>query len=155
MFVFQSAKVVQRENKRKPENENRRHWIRCCGTDHGPGAAKRVQKRKNIHHCRQILQGNDLIRRGRNFSPRFEYKQRETADDNQQNFISGTSFSGPTEEITKKWVYDAYQHWDDIRKSAESSLAGVCQLSGYIFSSTSQSITRVSIFLRLISDYAN
>jgi len=59
-------------------------------------------------------------------------------------FRPGTSFAGPSEEITKKWIYDAYKHWDELRKSSESSLAGVAQLSGYIFSSTSQSITRVS-----------
>lgn len=60
--------------------------------------------------------------------------------------MAGTAFSGPTDEITRKWIYDAYEHWDGIRKSSESSLAGVAQLSGYIFSSTSESITRVNFF---------
>lgn len=59
-------------------------------------------------------------------------------------FRPGTSFAGPTEEITRKWIYDAYHHWDEIRKSAEANEAGVCQLSGYILSSTSASITRVT-----------
>lgn len=59
-------------------------------------------------------------------------------------FRPGTSFSGGTEEITQKWINDAYQYWDDIRKSPDSSLAGVCQISGYIFSSISQDITKVS-----------
>lgn len=61
-------------------------------------------------------------------------------------FRPGTSFSGPTDEITRKWIYDAYQHWDEIRKSTEANIAGVCQVSGYIFSSISVSISRV-IFL--------
>lgn len=59
-------------------------------------------------------------------------------------FRPGTAFTGPTEEITKKWIYDSYQHWDDIRKKRESSEAGICQISGYIFSSINESITRVS-----------
>lgn len=58
-------------------------------------------------------------------------------------FRPGTAFSGGTEEITRKWIYDAYQYWDDLRKSRESSIAGVCQVSGYIFSSISRDITRV------------
>lgn len=88
------------------------------------------------------------------FRPGTGIKQREAAE-NYDKSVLGTSFSGPTDEITKKWVYDAYHHWDDIRKSADSSLAGVCQLSGYIFSSTSQSITRVKSLLGLISCYGN
>lgn len=58
-------------------------------------------------------------------------------------FRPGTSFTGPTEEITKKWVVDSFKHWDDIRKTAEASKAGITELSGYIFSSISESITRV------------
>jgi D-aspartate oxidase len=65
-------------------------------------------------------------------------------------FRPGTSFSGSTEEITRKWVKDAYEHWDSIRKSADGSLAGVCQMSGYIFSSISADITRVR---RLYTSY--
>jgi D-aspartate oxidase len=59
--------------------------------------------------------------------------------------VSGTAFSGPTEQITRKWIYDAYHHWDEIRQSVDASNAGVCQMSGYIFSSTSPSITRVIV----------
>lgn len=58
-------------------------------------------------------------------------------------FRPGTSFSGATEEITRKWIADAYQYWDDIRKSSDSSVAGVCQVSGYIFSSISKENTKV------------
>ncbi|XP_065082190.1 D-aspartate oxidase [Ochlerotatus camptorhynchus] len=57
-------------------------------------------------------------------------------------FRPGTSFSGPTEEITRKWISDAYNYWDEIRKTAESSEAGVAQLSAYIFSSTDPAIVR-------------
>jgi len=38
---------------------------------------------------------------------------------------------------------DAFNYWDELRRSKESALAGVCQLSGYIFSRTTPSIVRV------------
>ncbi|EAT35138.1 AAEL012674-PA [Aedes aegypti] len=57
-------------------------------------------------------------------------------------FRPGTSFSGPTEEITRKWISDAYLYWDEIRKTADASEAGVAQLSAYIFSSTDPAIVR-------------
>lgn len=65
-------------------------------------------------------------------------------------FVLGSSFSGATDQITRKWVYDAYNYWDDIRISSNASLAGVCQLSGYMFSSISESITRVTLTPYLI-----
>ena len=43
----------------------------------------------------------------------------------------------------RKWLYDAYEYWDDLRKTEEAANAGVCQLSAYIFSSTSPGIVRV------------
>uniref|UniRef100_A0A182QAF0 FAD dependent oxidoreductase domain-containing protein n=1 Tax=Anopheles farauti TaxID=69004 RepID=A0A182QAF0_9DIPT len=57
-------------------------------------------------------------------------------------FRPGTSFSGPTEEITRKWISDAYEHWNELRKTEHSAQAGVCQLSGYIFSSRDPAIVR-------------
>ncbi|KAF7265613.1 hypothetical protein GWI33_020989 [Rhynchophorus ferrugineus] len=48
-------------------------------------------------------------------------------------FRPGTAFSGPTEEITKKWMIDSYTYWDDL-KNREGANAGVIELSGYIFS---------------------
>ncbi|XP_058461565.1 D-aspartate oxidase [Malaya genurostris] len=57
-------------------------------------------------------------------------------------FRPGTSFCGPTEEITRKWISDAYRYWDDIRKTEDAIDAGVTQLSGYIFSSIDPAIVR-------------
>ncbi|XP_055533300.1 D-aspartate oxidase [Wyeomyia smithii] len=57
-------------------------------------------------------------------------------------FRPGTSFCGPSEDITRKWISDAYRYWDDIRKTEDASNAGVTQLSGYIFSSTDPAIVR-------------
>ncbi|XP_011312690.1 D-aspartate oxidase [Fopius arisanus] len=49
-------------------------------------------------------------------------------------FRVGNSFLGPNEEITRNWVSDSYEFYDEIRKSREAALAGVVQISGYIFS---------------------
>lgn len=68
-------------------------------------------------------------------------------------FRPGTAFSGPSEEITRKWIYDAYQHWDSISNSVHASEAGVNHLSGYIFSSTSPSITRNPLIENILPIY--
>ncbi|KAI9583244.1 D-aspartate oxidase [Glossina fuscipes] len=68
-------------------------------------------------------------------------------------FRPGTSFMGPSEEITKQWIADAFHYWDGIRRSAEAALAGVCQLSGYIFSSTSPTIVRNHFIEHLLPVY--
>ncbi|XP_055310318.1 D-aspartate oxidase isoform X2 [Sitodiplosis mosellana] len=41
-----------------------------------------------------------------------------------------------------KWMSDSYAYWDDLRLSEDASLAGVTQLSVYVFSSTDPSIVR-------------
>ncbi|EDV90873.1 D-aspartate oxidase [Drosophila grimshawi] len=68
-------------------------------------------------------------------------------------FRPGTSFMGPTQEITQQWMRDAFNYWDDIRRSKEASLAGVCQLSGYIFSRTTPSIVRNHFIEQLLPVY--
>lgn len=63
-------------------------------------------------------------------------------------FRPGPSFSGPTDEITRQWMNDSYEYWDDLRRKEDASLAGVTQLSVYCFSSTDPSIVRVrALFL--------
>ncbi|XP_050326369.1 D-aspartate oxidase [Bactrocera neohumeralis] len=68
-------------------------------------------------------------------------------------FRPGTSFAGPTREITQQWITDAFHYWDDIRRSKEAPLAGVCQLSGYIYSSTSPKIVRNPFIENLLPIY--
>ncbi|XP_063699276.1 D-aspartate oxidase [Culicoides brevitarsis] len=68
-------------------------------------------------------------------------------------FRPGLSFSGPTEEITSKWLYDAYHHWDAIRNSSDASLAGVTELSGYIFSNRGKAITKNHFMEKLCPKY--
>ncbi|XP_022908919.1 D-aspartate oxidase [Onthophagus taurus] len=57
-------------------------------------------------------------------------------------FRPGTSFAGPTQEITKKWIVDSYNYWDKIRVTPESPKAGITEISGYIFSSEHKHLTR-------------
>ncbi|KRT83819.1 FAD dependent oxidoreductase, partial [Oryctes borbonicus] len=68
-------------------------------------------------------------------------------------FRPGTSFCGPTDEITKKWITDSYKYWDELRLTPEAPKAGVTQVSGYIFSSTYPSITRNHYIEKLVPVY--
>lgn len=68
-------------------------------------------------------------------------------------FRPGNGFHGATKEITRKWVTDAYNYWDNIRKSSEAPLAGVTQLSGYIFSTQSAATTRNELLEELLPVY--
>ncbi|XP_052873045.1 D-aspartate oxidase [Anopheles cruzii] len=68
-------------------------------------------------------------------------------------FRPGTSFSGCTEEITRKWISDAYSYWDELRKTEHSFRAGVCQMSGYIFSSRDPAIVRNHFIEKVVPVY--
>ncbi|OXU22749.1 hypothetical protein TSAR_002254 [Trichomalopsis sarcophagae] len=49
-------------------------------------------------------------------------------------FRVGVNYTGPTEEITRKWVSDSYEYYDAINRSADAAIAGVTNLSGYMYS---------------------
>lgn len=49
-----------------------------------------------------------------------------------------------------KWINDAYAYWDAMSKTEEASLAGVTELSAYIFSSTSENIVKVSSMCSIV-----
>lgn len=68
-------------------------------------------------------------------------------------FRPGTSFSGPTEQITHAWIRDSYEHWDAIRRTEEAPKAGICQLSGYIFSNTHPSMVRNAFLEKILPVY--
>uniref|UniRef100_U5ESP7 Putative d-aspartate oxidase n=1 Tax=Corethrella appendiculata TaxID=1370023 RepID=U5ESP7_9DIPT len=68
-------------------------------------------------------------------------------------FRPGTSFSGPNIDVTRKWINDAYNHWDEIANSSEGGEAGVCSLSCYMFSSTDKSIVRNHYIEKLVPIY--
>ncbi|XP_032679414.1 D-aspartate oxidase [Odontomachus brunneus] len=52
-------------------------------------------------------------------------------------FRVGASYFGPTEQITRQWIRDSYEYYDNIRKSEEASHAGVTDISGYMFANSS------------------
>ncbi|XP_014470496.1 PREDICTED: D-aspartate oxidase [Dinoponera quadriceps] len=54
-------------------------------------------------------------------------------------FRVGASYSGPTERITRQWIRDSYEYYDNIRKSEEASHAGVIDIAGYMFANSSPS----------------
>nr|CAI5819956.1 unnamed protein product [Callosobruchus analis] len=68
-------------------------------------------------------------------------------------FRPGTSFCGPNEEITRRWITDAYRYWDDLRNSSEGALAGVTEVSGYLFSSKYPHIVRNHYLEKLVPLY--
>ncbi|XP_015515244.1 D-amino-acid oxidase [Neodiprion lecontei] len=55
-------------------------------------------------------------------------------------FRVGNAFSGPTEDVTRKWVKDAYEYYDNIRKSPEAAIAGITEVSGYIFAKSNPNL---------------
>lgn len=52
-------------------------------------------------------------------------------------FRVGSSYSGPTEKITRNLIRDSYEYYDEIRKTHEASFAGVTSISGYMFANSS------------------
>lgn len=68
-------------------------------------------------------------------------------------FRVGTSFSGPNDEITWKWVKDSYEYYDEIRKSDEAALAGITNVSGYIFANSSPNAVKNQWMENLVPIY--
>jgi len=68
-------------------------------------------------------------------------------------FRPGTNFEGPTPEITREWIYDSYNFYDDLLRSQDADKAGVFQVSGYIFSSKYKSVTRNHLLQNLLPVY--
>ncbi|XP_034828751.1 D-aspartate oxidase [Maniola hyperantus] len=68
-------------------------------------------------------------------------------------FRPGTSFKGPTKEITKKWINDSWYFWQDILKTSEAPLAGLMPVSSYIFSKENYFVTRNHLIEDLVPIY--
>lgn len=51
-------------------------------------------------------------------------------------FRVGSSYCGPSEEITRKWIQDSYSFYDDISKLPDAFQAGVTSISGYMFANS-------------------
>ncbi|XP_026731612.1 D-aspartate oxidase [Trichoplusia ni] len=68
-------------------------------------------------------------------------------------FRPGTSFKGPTTEITKKWITDSWFFWQELLKTPEAPQMGVMEVSGYIFSKDNYHVTRNHLIEDLIPIY--
>lgn len=68
-------------------------------------------------------------------------------------FRPGTSFKGPTRDVTKKWIDDSWQYWQDILKTPEAPEIGVMSLSTYIFSKENYHVTRNHLMEDLVPVY--
>nr|XP_031827333.1 D-aspartate oxidase [Nomia melanderi]XP_031827342.1 D-aspartate oxidase [Nomia melanderi] len=68
-------------------------------------------------------------------------------------FRVGSSYSGPTERITKEWIVNSYEYYDNIRKSHEASLAGVTSISGYMFANSSPETVKSQWLESLVPTY--
>ncbi|CAG9787025.1 unnamed protein product [Diatraea saccharalis] len=68
-------------------------------------------------------------------------------------FRPGTSFKGPTPEITKKWINESWYYWQDILKSFESVDAGIMAFDSYIFSKENYHVTRNHLIEDLLPIY--
>ncbi|CAH0380899.1 unnamed protein product [Bemisia tabaci] len=65
-------------------------------------------------------------------------------------FRPGTSFQGPSEEITNQWIIDSYEHYESLLDDYD---AGVSELSGFIFSDTDETITKNHFLENLVPEY--
>ncbi|XP_047531842.1 D-aspartate oxidase [Vanessa atalanta] len=68
-------------------------------------------------------------------------------------FRPGTSFRGPTKEVTKKWIDESWYFWQDILKTSEAQNAGLMTLSSYIFSKENYHVTRNHLIEKLVPIY--
>lgn len=68
-------------------------------------------------------------------------------------FRPGTSFKGPTKEITKKWIDNSWHFWQDILKTSDAPLAGIMAVSSYIFSKENYHVTRNHLIEDLVPVY--
>lgn len=68
-------------------------------------------------------------------------------------FRPGTSFRGPTREITKKWINDSWYYWQDILRTPGAAQAGVMALDAYIFSKENYLVTRNHLIEDLVPIY--
>lgn len=68
-------------------------------------------------------------------------------------FRPGTSFKGPTKEITKKWIVDSWNYFHDILVTPEAADAGILPFGAYIFSKDNYEITRNHLIEDIVPSY--
>ncbi|CAH0723493.1 unnamed protein product, partial [Brenthis ino] len=68
-------------------------------------------------------------------------------------FRPGTSFKGPTKEITKKWIDNSWHYYQAIIKTSDAPNAGIMPVSTYIFSKDNYHVTRNHLIEDLVPIY--
>ncbi|XP_058800622.1 D-aspartate oxidase [Phymastichus coffea] len=68
-------------------------------------------------------------------------------------FRVSSTFSGPSENITKKWITDSYNYYEAISRSSEGADAGVTSISGYMYSNNSPKFVRNEWMENLVPIY--
>ncbi|XP_063244542.1 D-aspartate oxidase isoform X2 [Bacillus rossius redtenbacheri] len=82
-----------------------------------------------------------------------KFREATTSDGAAGIFRPGSNFSGETPEITKKWIHDSYTYYNDLYSSDHAELAGVDQVSGFMFSNISEDIVRNHLLEGLVPTY--
>ncbi|XP_054285676.1 D-aspartate oxidase-like [Macrosteles quadrilineatus] len=78
-----------------------------------------------------------------------KFNQDTTSDGAAGIFRPGTSFSGPSPEITRQWLVDSYDWYSELLNDN----CGVSPVSGYIFSSTSLQLVKNHLLEGLVPVY--
>uniref|UniRef100_A0A1B6ES01 FAD dependent oxidoreductase domain-containing protein n=1 Tax=Cuerna arida TaxID=1464854 RepID=A0A1B6ES01_9HEMI len=78
-----------------------------------------------------------------------KFNQDTTSDGAAGIFRPGTSFSGPTPEITETWLIDSWNYYQQLLEED----CGISRISGLIFSSTSPDLVRNRLLERLVPVY--
>ncbi|KAF4530944.1 hypothetical protein B566_EDAN018973 [Ephemera danica] len=68
-------------------------------------------------------------------------------------FRPASYFSGPDFEITKRWIADSYEFYDDLRKSGRGHETGIFEIGGYVFSNYSPSTVRCRLMEGVVPLY--
>ncbi|XP_014232456.2 D-aspartate oxidase [Trichogramma pretiosum] len=68
-------------------------------------------------------------------------------------FRIGTSFAGPNETITRQWIKDSYDYYEELSRSRDASEIGVAAISGYMFSNESPVVVMNDYMEKLVPIY--
>lgn len=68
-------------------------------------------------------------------------------------FRPGTSFKGPSDEITKRWIDDSWHYWNNILRTPDAPQCGVMSMPAYIFSKRNYNITKNHLIEDLVPIY--
>ncbi|CAB0039303.1 unnamed protein product [Trichogramma brassicae] len=68
-------------------------------------------------------------------------------------FRIGTSFAGPSETITRQWIKDSYDYYEELSRSRDASEIGVAGISGYMFSNESPEVVMNDYMEKLVPIY--